>query len=243
MPSSDRHPTIAPTAAPAAAAPAAGFGAAAAGGELAFLPVLLRRLAERGEVRRYRKGTVLIHEGEQGDTLFIILRGRLRVFSSGERDREITYGVYGPGEYLGEMSLDGGPRSASVITMEAATCAVVTRRTLQAYIAEQPDFAFDLLAKVIRRARAATFSARQLALNDVYGRLKLLLESLADEAPGAAPGSPRPLRERLTHQAMAQRLGCSREMVSRLLKDLEQGEFLAPREGRLCLLRPLPARW
>lgn len=237
MPRSD-SPPAAPAAAHAAAPAAAG-----PAGETACLPPLLRRLAERGEVRRYRKGTVLIHEGDHGDTLFIILRGRLRVYSSGDKDREITHGEYGPGEYLGEMSLDGGPRSASVITLETATCAVVTRRTLQAYIAEQPDFAFDLLAKVIRRARAATFSARQLALNDVYGRLKLLLESLAEEPAGQAPAGPRPLRERLTHQAMAHRLGCSREMVSRLLKDLEQGEFLALREGRLCLLRPLPARW
>jgi CRP/FNR family transcriptional regulator, cyclic AMP receptor protein len=196
-------------------------------------------LASRGEVRRYRKGTLLIQEGDHGDTLFIILSGRLRVFSGDDNDREITHGVYGPGEYLGEMSLDGGPRSASVITLEASSCAVVGRRTLERFIAERPEFAFELLAKVIRRARSATFSARQLALNDVYGRLRLLLAQLA---VAQADGSQL-VTERLTHLDMAHRLGCSREMVSRLMKDLERGGYVAIAPGRLQLLKPLPQRW
>ncbi len=199
----------------------------------------LAALAARGENRRYRKGTLLIQEGDLGDTVFIILGGRMRVFSSGDNEREVTYGVYGPGEYLGELSLDGGPRSASVITLEACTCAVVTRRTLERFIAERPEFAFELLAKVIRRVRATTLSVRQLALNDVYGRLKLLLVSLAVLQ---ADGSQR-LVERITHQEMAHRLGCSREMVSRLMKDLERGGYLTLVEGRHVLSKALPQRW
>ena len=196
-------------------------------------------LAERGEIRRYRKGTLLIQEGDQGDTIFIILSGRLRVFSVGENDREITYGVYGPGEYMGEMSLDGGLRSASVMTLEASQCAVVSRRTLERFIAERPDFAFELLAKVIRRARVATLNARHLALNDVYGRLKLLLGALAVLQ---ADGTLR-VADRLTHQEMANRLGCSREMVSRLMKDLERGGYVSVQDARLVLNKPLPQRW
>jgi CRP/FNR family cyclic AMP-dependent transcriptional regulator len=199
----------------------------------------LRALAERGETRRYRKGTLLIQEGDYGDTLFIILSGRLRAFSSGEKEREITYGVYGPGEYLGEISLDGGPRSASVITLETSTCAVVARRTLERFIAERPEFAFELLAKVIRLARASTLSARQLALNDVYGRLKALLLSLVVEPADTGPR----VAERLTHQEMANRLGCSREMVSRLMKDLERGGYLVVEDHRFVLGKTLPQRW
>ena len=142
-------------------------------------------------MRRYRKGTLLIQEGDFGDTIFIILDGRLRVYSADDNDREITYGVYGPGEYLGEMSLDGGPRSASVITVASSVCAVVGRRTLERFIADRPEFAFELLSKVIRRARTATISARQLALNDVYGRLRLLLASLAGGTARRQPGSCR----------------------------------------------------
>jgi CRP/FNR family cyclic AMP-dependent transcriptional regulator len=89
----------------------------------------LRALARKGDLRRYRKGAILIEEGERGDTLFIILAGRLRAFSDGGNGRQITYGIYGPGEYLGEMSLDGGPRSASVSAVEDSRCAVVTQLT------------------------------------------------------------------------------------------------------------------
>jgi CRP/FNR family cyclic AMP-dependent transcriptional regulator len=207
---------------------------------LAVLTEPLRLLAQRGELKRFRKGHRLIDEGEHGDTIFIILAGRVRVFGSGERaDREITYGTYGVGEYFGEISLDGGPRSANVEAIDVCTCAIVTRQTLLQHIAEHPEFALDLLAKVIRRARAATLSAKQLALNDVYGRLVLLLNELAVPQPDGT----RLISERLTHREMANRLGCSREMVSRLMKDLEAGSYLRPTALGLCVVRPLPMRW
>lgn len=206
---------------------------------LESLPDSLRALAQRGVIRSYRKSTLLIQEGDDGDTLFFILAGRLRAFGSGAESREITYGTYGPGEYLGEMSLDGGPRSANVIAVETTLCSIVTRHTLREHIKQQPDFAFELLAKVIRRARAATLSTKQLALNDVYGRLVLTLNALA--APQADGTSL--VTERLTHRDIANRLGCSREMVSRLLKDLMAGGYVLPTERGLELRSPLPARW
>ena len=193
----------------------------------------VRELARRGEVRRYRRDTVLIEEGDRGSTLYIILSGRLRAYSAAPNGREITFGVYGPGEYLGEMSLDGGARSASVSTVEASVCSVVTRETLREFIKDNPDFAFELMTKIIRRARAATLSAKNLALNDVYGRLKLLLESLAIQ--GTA--------ERLSQQEFANRLGCSREMVSRVMKDLEGGGYVRLEPKHIVIDRPLPARW
>ncbi|MGY4831738.1 Crp/Fnr family transcriptional regulator [Sphaerotilaceae bacterium SBD11-9] len=199
----------------------------------------LRTLVARGEPRRYRKGTLLIQEGDIGDTLFIVLSGRVKSFSSDERNREIVYGVYGPGEYLGEMSLDGGPRSASVITLEATVCAVITRKTLREHIAANPEFAFELLSRVIRRARLATQSARSMALLDVYGRVVKLLDELAQPEPDGT----RFIAERLTHAELAARVGCSREMISRLLKDLERGGYLVQQERRLVLPRALPARW
>jgi len=202
--------------------------------DLQPLPPALRALAERGTARSYRKGTVLIEEGSVGDSLYVILSGSLRAYSSDTRGREITYGIYGPGEYVGEMSLDGGPRSASVITESASRCVLITRASLLTHISERPEFAFELLTKVIRRARAATLSTKQLALNDVYGRLKALIEEQTADG-----------RElQLTHQAMAQRLGCSREMVSKLVKDLELGSYLRRiGNGRYERLRSLPARW
>jgi len=200
----------------------------------ADLPPSLRLLAARGTARSYRRGTVLIEEGSQGDSLYLILSGSLRAYGCDARGREVTYGVYGPGEYVGEMSLDGGQRSASVITEQASRCVLLTRASLHAHIAEHPEFAFELLTKVIRRARAATLSTKQLALNDVYGRLKALLEQTTASSDEIL----------LTHQAMAQRLGCSREMVSKLVKDLEPGGYLERiANGRYRQLKSLPARW
>ncbi len=200
----------------------------------------IEALAARGTERTFRRGALIIQEGERGDTLYIVRSGRLRAFIASESGKELTLGLYGPGEYVGEMSLDGGPRSASVEAAEASVCALVTRQTLLGYITEQPDFALDMMARLIRRARLATENARSVALIDVYGRLTRLLDALA--GPADAEGQ-RVLAERVTHQQIASHLACSREMVSRLLKDLQVGGYIATRERRLVLLKPLPARW
>lgn len=199
----------------------------------------LLALARRGALRRLRKGVQIIVEGDRGDTLYIILSGRLRAFGVGKDDREITYGSYGPGEYVGEMGLDGGLRSANVQALQASVCVVVTRTTLQAHLEQDPMFAFDLLAKVIWRARAATLTLKDIALNDVYGRLKALLDQLAvAQADGSRIADPAP-----SHLEMSQTLGCSREMVSRVMKDLEKGGYVEVGRRRVVLRRVLPAKW
>jgi CRP/FNR family cyclic AMP-dependent transcriptional regulator len=206
--------------------------------ELNLSPALLA-LARRAVPRRYRKGVILIQEGEIGDTLYIVLSGRIKVFSIGPNDREITFGLYGVGEFVGEMSLDGGPRVASVITVELTTCVVITRTTLLEHIAQYPEFALELLSKVITRARTATRDARNMALMDSYGRLVALIDELAVTLPDGT----RRLVNRATHAEIASRIGCSREMVSRLLKDLERGGYTSSAGRGLQILKPLPNRW
>jgi CRP/FNR family transcriptional regulator, cyclic AMP receptor protein len=197
-------------------------------------------LAARGTLRSFRKNVMLIQEGDHGDTLYIVQTGRLRAFAADRSGKEITLGLYGAGEYVGEMSLDGGPRSAHVETLEPTTCAVVTRAALLAYIAEHPEFALDMMSRLIRRARLATDSARSLALIDVYGRFAQLLNQLA--SPPAADGT-RTVEHRHTHQQLANHLACSREMVTRLLRDLQAGGYVQMRERRLVLVKALPPRW
>lgn len=202
-------------------------------------PESLRALVMRGDVRRYRKGTILIQEGDVGESLFIVIDGRVKVYCVDSNDKEIAFGVFGAAEYFGEMALDGGPRAASVITLEPTICAVVHRRTLSDFIAERPQFCFEMLSKVIQRLRLATRDARNLAFIDVYGRITQLLNDMAvPQADGR-----RVLTERITHQEIASRVGCSREMVSRILKDLVNGGYVASCERRLVLLGKLPQRW
>jgi CRP/FNR family transcriptional regulator, cyclic AMP receptor protein len=203
------------------------------------LPPHVQKLADLGVQRRYRTRSLLIGEGDEGSVIYIVLSGRLRAFVSDSRGREVTLALHGPGEYVGEMSLDGGRRSASVEAAEPTVCAIVTRETLLHYIASDPEFTMGLILRLIRRARLATQSARSMALLDVYSRLKGLLEMRAD----AQPDGRRRIAERLTHQAIASEIGCSREMVSRLMKDLASGGYLSIDRRALVLERELPARW
>jgi CRP/FNR family cyclic AMP-dependent transcriptional regulator len=207
--------------------------------EAVAMSASLRTLARRGSLQKLKKGVQIITEGDCGDTIYIVLAGRLRAFSVGADDREVTYAEYGAGEYVGEMGLDGGLRSASVVTLQATLCAVVTKATLMRHLDDDPAFAFELLAKVIWRARQATLGLRQIALNSVYGRLKELLERTAVLQPdGSRLADPAP-----SHLAMSRALGCSREMVSRVMKDLERGRYLVVERRRVLIARPLPDKW
>jgi CRP/FNR family transcriptional regulator, cyclic AMP receptor protein len=202
----------------------------------------LRRLAQRGTVRQYRKGSTLIEEGDLGSTIYIVLKGRLKAFSRAIEGsgREITFGVCGVGDFVGEMSLDEGPRSASVSALETSTCAQVTKDTVKRFIADEPEFAFELLERVIARARNATHSARSMVLTNAYGRLTELFTALAVKQADGTLLVP----ERLAQHEIASRIGCTREMVSRLLKDLESGGYLELTEGKFFLIRKnLPIRW
>ncbi|RYF15238.1 MAG: Crp/Fnr family transcriptional regulator [Comamonadaceae bacterium] len=197
------------------------------------------RLAARGIVRSYRKNTIVINEGEVGDSLFVLLQGQVKVYATDENGREITYGTIQAGDYFGEMSLDGGPRSASVMTLEPCLCALVSRAAVQQHLADEPEFAISLVSQVIRRARSATETARQMALLDVYGRVIHTLEGQQGPASTQAPVE----LNQITHQQIASRVGASREMVSRLLKDLEKGGYVELGIKRITLKKKLPARW
>src|SRR6516165_11493800 len=141
-----------------------------------------RAIAASGVVRSFPKGSILINEGDTGDSLYIVLSGRVKVFASNAAGREIVLSFFGPGEYLGEMSLDGSPRSASVMTVEPTTCAVVNRAHFRDFLLAHPDFALHLVERLIRRMRATTGNLKSLALSDVYGRLVRLLNALAQQS-------------------------------------------------------------
>jgi CRP/FNR family cyclic AMP-dependent transcriptional regulator len=200
---------------------------------------LLREIAGQGGIRSYPAQSILINEGDASDSLFILLSGRVKVYSTHSEGREVVIATHGAGEYVGELSLDGGLRSASVMTLEPTTCSVVSGATLRDFIAAHPDFAAHLIHKLIRSVRRATESVKSLALEDVYERVVRLLADLSDPLEGGR----RRVRERLTQQGMAERIGASREMVSRIFKDLTAGGYVAQQDGHVLILRKLPASW
>ena len=198
----------------------------------------LREIAATGVVRQFPKNAVLINEGEHGDSLFIVLSGKVKVYASNEQGKEVVIDFHGPGEYVGEMSLDGSPRSASVMTVEPTTCAVVSRAHFREFVLAHPDFALHLIEMLIRRVRHTTESVKSLALSDVYGRLVRLLLSLAVERDGRLV-----VPEKLTQQDIAERVGASRDMISRLMKDLVGGGYLAIEDRTITVLRKPPPGW
>jgi CRP/FNR family cyclic AMP-dependent transcriptional regulator len=198
----------------------------------------LRNITATGVVRTFPRNTVLINEGDVGDALYVVLSGRVKVYSSNEAGREFVIDFHGPGEYVGEMMLDGEPRSASVITVEQTTCAVVSRAQFREFILAHPDFAMHLIERLIHRVRVTTSNLKSLALSDVYGRLVRLLNALAVERDGRLV-----VPEKLTQQDIADRVGASRDMIGKLMKDLVGGGYLGVEERTITILKKLPTGW
>ncbi len=198
----------------------------------------VRTLAGLGRLRMHPKNTVFITEGDSSDSVFVILSGRVKVFISDAEGHEMILDTQGAGEYVGEMALDGKPRSASVMTLEPTVFSVVTRDAVREAIRRNPDFALDMLSKVIERARVATSSVKDLALLDVYGRVANLLLNLAAEVEGKLC-----IPEKITQQEIAERVGASRDMVSRIFRDLTAGGYITVENRRITINKKPPARW
>ena len=199
---------------------------------------LLQAMAAHGGVRAFPANAVLINEDDDSDSIFIILSGRVKVFGASAQGREVIYNTLGAGEYFGEMSLDGGPRSASVMTLEPSTCVVVPGSKVRDFLGSHPDFALHLIRKLIGLVRHSTDNVKSLALDDVYSRVVRLLNDKAQEEGGRLV-----LRDRLTQRDIADHVGSSREMISRIFTQLTQGGYVAIEDKRIVLLKKLPAGW
>jgi len=199
----------------------------------------VRKLAALGRVRSYPRSTVIITEGDSSDSVFVVLSGKVKAFVSDSEGHELILDTQGPGDYVGEMALDGKPRSASVVTLEATTFSVVQREPLRDAIRKDPDFALDMISKVIERARDATDNVKNLALLDVYGRVARLLLNMAVEAGDGKLRIP----EKITQQEIAERVGASRDMVSRIFRDLTIGGYISVENRIVTINKKPPAKW
>lgn len=195
-------------------------------------------LADAAVVRTFAKNTVVVTEGERSDSLYVILSGRVKVYVSDEDGKDLVLNFEGPGDCFGELALDEAPRSASVMTLESCKMAVIPNDVLRKFLAQYPDAAFQLIRLLIGRTRHMTESLKDLALLDVYGRVAKLLLQLASEVDGKLI-----VGERLTQQHIAERVGASREMISRILKDLTVGGYIGNEDGKLVIHRRPPRAW
>jgi CRP/FNR family cyclic AMP-dependent transcriptional regulator len=198
----------------------------------------LKDFAQRAVARTFPKNTIVVTEGDRTDSLYIIVSGRVKIYVSDEKGKEIALSEAGPGEYFGEMVLDEGPRSASVMTLEPTQFLVVPKEDFEEFVRSSPDFALHLILKLIKRVRALTIDVKSLALMDVYGRVARMLLDLAVEKEGKLVIENKP-----TQQEMASRVAASREMVSRILTDLTAGGYIQVDRDRIVIAKTLPRAW
>lgn len=198
----------------------------------------LRALAPHGTVRSFPKSAVVINEGDATDSLYVVLSGRAKVYVSEEDGREVVVNTVGAGEYFGELVLDDGPRSASVMALEPCRFFVIPRADVEQMIERNPVFARDLIRKLIEHVRNLTEKVRDLALKGVYSRFVRFIDDNAVEDDGK-----RIVRERLTQHDIAARIGGSREMVSRIVKDLTVGGYISVDAKYITIHKKLPANW
>ncbi len=196
-------------------------------------------LSARSPSRNYPKGAVIVNEGDEGNALFVIQTGSVKTYLSDDKGKEVVLSTQGPGEYFGDLALfDDTPRSASVATLESCKLMVISKSLLREALAEKPEIAFVLLKGLAIRVRNLTENVRTLALLDVFGRLVSTLYSLAVEKEGVLV-----VDQKLTQQELANRIGASREMVSRIMHDLVEGGYIEVDHKRILIRKKIPSSW
>jgi CRP/FNR family cyclic AMP-dependent transcriptional regulator len=192
-----------------------------------------------GAVKNYGKGAIILNEGDNTHSMYVILSGRVKVYLSDEEGNEVILNTLGTGDYFGELSLlDEAPRSASVVTLEPCRLLILSEANFKQLLASHPDVAFQVLKDLIQRVRRLSENVRSLALLDVYGRVARTLLDLATEVNGKLM-----VTERLTHKELASRVGASREMVTRILRDLVVGGYIQMENKYIVICKRLPSEW
>ena len=197
----------------------------------------LDKLAGLAARKRYPKDGVVFFENEAGDTLFMVAEGRIKVTILGDDGREIILSVLGQGEFFGEMALlDNEPRSATAIAVEESELLSLHRVDFQGVIGDNLAISVALIKVLTARLRKANHQISTLALLDVYGRVaRVIVEMGRDEGKRLKDG--RITFQRPTHQEIANRIGTTRETVTRMLKDLQRQNLIRV-SGREIVLEP-----
>lgn len=183
-------------------------------------------------LRTIPRHTVVLHAGDRTDNIYFVLSGVLKVQVSDEEGREVILSMLGPGELFGEMgALDDHPRSATVLAVEASELAVIGKTEFKQCLAENPEVSLFIMRNLTKRLRAADRTIESLALLDVYGRVARLLVEAAETIDGR-----KVVTQKISKQDIAKMIGASREMVSRVMRDLTAQGLIHEQDGQLILV-------
>ena len=184
--------------------------------------------------RRFKRGEVIVEQGKKSNALFILLNGRARVVTADSRGREVILATLQPGDHIGEMSLiDNEPHSATVRAEVQTDVLMLGRIEFARCLPENSSMAYAVMRGLVQRLRHADRKIESLALMDVYGRVaRALLEFATETGAGEML-----IREKISRQDIAKMVGASREMVSRVMKDLEERGFIQTQENRSIVVK------
>ena len=183
--------------------------------------------------RRFRRGELVVEQGRKSNALFILLNGRARVLTADARGREVILAVLESGDYVGEMSLiDNDPHSATVRCEIQTDMLILGRPDFQRCLPEHSTLSYAILRGLVRRLRHADRQIESLALLDVYGRVARTLLEMSEEINGV-----KTIRNKVSRQDMAKVVGASREMVSRVMKDLEERGVIETQDNGSVIIK------
>ena len=197
----------------------------------------LQATAQLFTVRSYPKDAIVATEGDHLDLFNIILSGKVQFFWHDEAGYEVKLGIDGPGGHYADVTLDGEPILMSVIALEKLCVASIPMGALKQLLLCHPQVSHGLLMDVVARLRRLVERTKTFTMEDVYGRVvKLLLAT-------AVKTDDKLVTERLTHAEIGKRVGATREMVGRVMRDLARGGYIQVTRGRVTIVRTPPKRW
>ena len=200
---------------------------------------VLLTLAEKAKSAKFPKQATIVMEGDETSSLYIMLSGKVRVFSSDDKSKEVTLLIQEPGTYFGEIALlTDEPRSASVVTLEPTVCAMISKSDFISWLMVNPDVAITLLGVLSEKIRQLTDKVRLMALSNVYERTVKALQAMA-----VVEGNVTVIHNRPTQQELASMVGASREMINKIMHELTKGGYVTIEEKVMVINKKLPASW
>jgi CRP/FNR family cyclic AMP-dependent transcriptional regulator len=195
----------------------------------------LQAIADHTTTHTYPRNTILMHEGELPDAMYVVMGGRVKIYVSDTDGKELVLDSLSPGGFFGELALiDGSPRSATVVTTTETTISKILKTEFDHCLEASPKIAINLLKSLSKRIRILNDNVKDLALLDVYGRVASTILRLARERSGIMITDP------ITQQELANMVGASREMVSRVIKTLKSEGYISISGKQITILSTLP---
>jgi len=201
-------------------------------------PADLDVIASQTVIKKFPKNTVILGQGDDTDSLYVIVKGKVDVFLHNDKGKEIIINTLGESESFGELAPLGGiPRQASIITTEESTFGIISRQVFMDTLLARPTISMRIIDLLISRIQDLTEEVSSLALEDVYNRVVRVLYKHAEEV------GEKLITEKLTQQDIASRVGATREMVHRILKELKTGGYISIEGKHITIEKKLPPGW